>query len=385
MEEWLADVRCDELLKKLESFGVETPRELLLLDPEDMEELLRDLKRIPKKKFCLALQALESEVAESPLQARRAEAAPNAAVSAASEALPEALLLPSAPEASEAQAEAEPEVHVLPYEAMLASESISPVHRATLEKMAQRRKQREAKQEAARAAALEASLALAHHAAVASDAARLVRLEQPLQALPQCPGLPSSDLDEGLGSSTDDEDFQDVQEREPEAEKVQPQPGPAPQPQPQPQPEPRTQPQAQLEPEPEPRAAPSPSHSALEDGSPDEEEDDEMFASFASKFHQQLKQASPDTTPDKGTALQPEPEPEPEPELEREELEKLKPEPEPERGPSSPPSVGSGSDGSPITRRRERWPGSPSSVGSGGSDVSPTTRRRRLRGWAGAI
>ena len=372
MEEWLADVRCDELLKKLESFGVETPRELLLLDPEDMEELLRDLKRIPKKKFCLALQALESEVAESPLQARRAEAAPNAAVSTASEALPEALLLPFAPEASEAQAEAEPEVHVLPYEAMLASESISPVHRATLEKMAQRRKQREAKQEAARAAALEASLALAHHAVVASDAARLVRLEQPLQALPQCPGLPSSDLDEGLGSSTDDEDFQDVQEREPEAEKVQPQPGPAP----------RPQPQAQLEPELEPRAAPSHSHSALEDGSPDEEEDDQMFASFASKFHQQLKQASPDTTPDQGTALQLQPEPEPEPEPE---LEKLKLEPEPERGPSSPPSVGSGSDGSPITRRRERWPGSPSSVGSGGSDVSPTTRRRRLRGWAGAI
>ena len=66
------------------------------------------------------------------------------------------------------------------YEAMLAKDNITPAHRATLEKMAQRRKQREADQVAARAAALEASLTPAHHAAVASDAAGLAQLDQSL-------------------------------------------------------------------------------------------------------------------------------------------------------------------------------------------------------------
>ena len=57
------------------------------------------------------------------------------------------------------------------YEAMLAMDDIAPAHRATLEKMALRRKQRETKQEEDRAAALEASLTPAHRAAMASDAA----------------------------------------------------------------------------------------------------------------------------------------------------------------------------------------------------------------------
>jgi ankyrin repeat protein len=66
------------------------------------------------------------------------------------------------------------------YEAMLAKDDIAPAHRATLEKMALRRKQRETKQEEDRAAALEASLTPAHRAAMASDAAALKQLDHSL-------------------------------------------------------------------------------------------------------------------------------------------------------------------------------------------------------------
>jgi ankyrin repeat protein len=66
------------------------------------------------------------------------------------------------------------------YEAMLAKDDIAPAHRATLEKMAQRRKQREANQEAERAAALEASLTPAHRAAMASDATSLKQVDESL-------------------------------------------------------------------------------------------------------------------------------------------------------------------------------------------------------------
>ena len=60
MDEWLANVRCEILAEKLDDLGVETPPDLLLLDPEDVEELLRDLKKVPKKKFLLALKGLQS-------------------------------------------------------------------------------------------------------------------------------------------------------------------------------------------------------------------------------------------------------------------------------------------------------------------------------------
>ena len=66
------------------------------------------------------------------------------------------------------------------YQAMLAKDDIAPAHRATLEKMALRRKQREAKILEDRAAALEASLTAAHRAAMASDAAALKQLDQSL-------------------------------------------------------------------------------------------------------------------------------------------------------------------------------------------------------------
>eukprot|EP01046_Picozoa_sp_COSAG06_P011149 COSAG06_NODE_628_length_13649_cov_20.848930_14_plen_468_part_00 len=63
------------------------------------------------------------------------------------------------------------------YEAMLAQDNLTPAHRATLEKMARRRVEREAKQAEERAAALEASLTPAHRAAMAGDAAALTGLD----------------------------------------------------------------------------------------------------------------------------------------------------------------------------------------------------------------
>ena len=63
------------------------------------------------------------------------------------------------------------------YEAMLAQDNLTPAHRATLEKMARRRVEREAKQAEGRAAALEASLTPAHRAAMAGDAAALTGLD----------------------------------------------------------------------------------------------------------------------------------------------------------------------------------------------------------------
>eukprot|EP01043_Picozoa_sp_COSAG02_P068421 COSAG02_NODE_11358_length_1740_cov_2.061548_1_plen_270_part_01 len=266
----MADVRCADLGEKLQLFGVERPLDLLLLDREDVEELVRDLKRIPKKKFCAALQALR---AESALQELRAEAEALQALQA---------------EAAALKAEAEPKA--VAYEAMLASDDISPVHRAALEKMAQRRKRREAKQEAERVAAL----VPARHAAVASGAARLKRLEHSPQSQQ---GPQSSNVDKARDSSSDDDEFHDVQEffeREAtEESQPQPQPEPEPEPEPEPQPEPKPHPQ----PQPESRA--SPPYGSQED----EDSDDDMFASFASKFHQQAKQWSPDGRVEKGTAV----------------------------------------------------------------------------------
>ena len=230
MEEWLlmGDIRCAELAEKLMTFGVESPADLLLLDREDVEELVRDVKRIPKKKFCTALQALRAEAA---LQKLRAE---------------EAALQALKTEASALDAEVS-EPKALAYEVMLASDDISPVHRATLEKMAQRRKQREAKQRAERAAALA-------HAAMVSAAARLNRLDHSLQGEQ---GLQSSNVDKAPDSSSDDDEFHDVQQLEPETtEESQLKPDPDPEPQPWVEPEPQLQLQPELEPEAEAGASP---------------------------------------------------------------------------------------------------------------------------------
>lgn len=63
------------------------------------------------------------------------------------------------------------------------------------------------------------------------------------------------------------------------------------------EPEPLSQPELEPEPEQEP-GQPT-------DGSPeDEESDDEMFAAFADNYHRQVKQITPDVSPEKDTAVQ---------------------------------------------------------------------------------
>ena len=59
------------------------------------------------------------------------------------------------------------------YTTMLAADNLTPAHRATVEKMAARRRDREAREAAERTAAIEASVTPAHRAATAGDAAAL--------------------------------------------------------------------------------------------------------------------------------------------------------------------------------------------------------------------
>eukprot|EP01047_Picozoa_sp_COSAG01_P087350 COSAG01_NODE_20066_length_973_cov_0.589245_1_plen_92_part_01 len=65
-------------------------------------------------------------------------------------------------------------------------------------------------------------------------------------------------------------------------------------------------PPAELEPEPEPEPEPELEQGTDSAQSPqeDEDSDDDMFASFASKYHQQVKQVSPNGSPEKDTAVQ---------------------------------------------------------------------------------
>lgn len=96
------------------------------------------------------------------------------------------------------------------YDAMLAKDDIAPAHRATLEKMARRRKERQAKQEEAREAALEASLTPAHRAAMANDAAALKACDQSLLSARSTLGQTAAHLAAQAGAADSLEAIRDL-------------------------------------------------------------------------------------------------------------------------------------------------------------------------------
>lgn len=59
------------------------------------------------------------------------------------------------------------------------------------------------------------------------------------------------------------------------------------------------------EPEPEPEQGAEPVSGPLEGPQEDEDSEDDMFASFANKYHQQVKQVSPNGSPEKDAAVKP--------------------------------------------------------------------------------
>ena len=59
LQPWLAAIRCEALLAPLDALGADTVDDLLELDPEDLDALRGQLKKLQAKKFDQAIQALQ--------------------------------------------------------------------------------------------------------------------------------------------------------------------------------------------------------------------------------------------------------------------------------------------------------------------------------------